>query len=188
MNKKKKRLIIICAVLLALVIVLPAAVSVAAYESVFAARYTTDRALAYTLEDFPGLRAQRYEFPTADGQMLVGYRYYHEDQTPRAALVIAHGFGGGGHNTYMDCADFFAANGFAVFAYDATGNDESPGKGGGLPRGTVDLEHAIAFVESCEDFKDLPVVLFGHSWGGYSACSVLTYRPEVKAVVSVAGF
>ena len=61
---------------------------------------------------------------------------------------MAHGLGGGGHNSYMDCANYFARHGYYVFAYDATGNDESEGEGvGGLPQGVIDLDYAISFVE-----------------------------------------
>ena len=48
--------------------------------------------------------------------------------------------------------------------------------------------HAISFVKQNEDFPDLPIVLFGHSWGGYCADSVLKYHSDVKAVISCAGF
>lgn len=34
----------------------------------------------------------------------------------------------------------------------------------------------------------LPIVLWGHSWGGYCVSAVLAYHPEVKAVVAVSGF
>jgi dienelactone hydrolase len=67
-------------------------------------------------------------------------------------------------------------------------NDESEGEGvGGFPQGVVDLDHAISFVEESGSFPDLPIGLFGHSWGGYSVCSVLTYHPEVKAVIECCG-
>ena len=89
----------------------------------------------------------------------------------------------------MDCANYFAHHGYCVFAYDATGNDESEGEGvGGLPQGVIDLDYAVTFVEESGNFPDLPIVLFGHSWGGYSVCSVLTYHPEVKAVIACSGF
>lgn len=89
----------------------------------------------------------------------------------------------------MDCANYFAQNGYYVFAYDATGNDESEGDAvGGFPQGVIDLEYAISFVEQNEQIPDLPIVLFGHSWGGYNACSVLAYHPEIKAVISCSGF
>ena len=80
-----------------------------------------------------------------------------------------------------------------MFADDATGNDKSEGDGvGGLPQGVIDLDYALRFVKESGklmlDFPDLPIVLFGHSWGGYSACSVLSYHPDVKAVVECSGF
>ena len=67
--------------------------------------------------------------------------------------------------------------------------DKSEGEGlGGVPQGVIDLEHAISFVESNNDIPDLPIVLFGHSWGGYCVSAVLTYHPEVKAVIECSGF
>lgn len=103
--------------------------------------------------------------------------------------MIAHGFGGGGHNSYMDIADWFASNGYFVFAYDATGNDKSEGDSvRGLPQGVVDLDYALHYVKVDEQLKDLPIMLFGHSWGAYSVSAVLNLHPDVKAVVSGAGF
>ncbi|GFI19069.1 hypothetical protein IMSAGC009_04249 [Lachnospiraceae bacterium] len=103
--------------------------------------------------------------------------------------VMAHVFGGGGHNSYMDCVNYFACHGYYVFSYDATGNDESEGEGvGGLPQGVIDLDYAITFVEESGKFPSLPIVLFGHSWGGYSVSSVLTYPPRSKSRYSVFGF
>ena len=88
----------------------------------------------------------------------------------------------------MEIINYFAHNGFYVFAYDATGNDESGGKGiGGVPQGLIDLDHVISFVEDSGNFPEMPICLFGHSWGGYSACNVLNYHPEVKAVVECSG-
>jgi len=139
------------------------------------------------VEDFDGLQCTEYTFPSDKGQKLAGYLYSAgEDQ--HGIMVIAHGFGAG-HSSYMDLADYFAQNGYYVFAYDATGCDKSEGAGvGGVPQGVIDLDHAISFVEENEDIPDLPIVLFGHSWGGYSVCSVLNYHPEVKAVVECSGF
>lgn len=158
------------------------------YHMQFNRRFESYEPLMLYPEDFEGLRCERYRFPSDKGQMLTGYLYSTEE-SERGVVVIAHGFGGGGQNAYMDCADYFARHGYYVFAYDATGNDESEGGGtNGLPQGVIDLDYAISFVEDSGYFPDLPIVLFGHSWGGYSACSVLSCHPEVKAVVSCAGF
>ena len=174
-------------VLLSLILLLTGgwwALSVSIYHENFSKRFTSYEPMMLHVDDFEGLRREQYEFPSDKGQKLTGY-LYSTDAEPRGIIVIAHGFGAG-HNSYMDCAYYFAQHGYHVFAYDATGNDESEGEGvGGIPQGAADLDHAVSFVE--RTFPELPVVLFGHSWGGYSACSVLTFHPEVRAVVECCG-
>ena len=165
----------------------------AAYKANFCKRFTTYEPKKLYVEDYIGLSRTRDQFKSNNGQTLTGYLYKIGDDSKKGIVVTAHGFSGGGHNTYMDCINHFAKNGYLVFAYDATGNDESEGLGkngivGGLPQGVIDLDYAISFVENNEDFSKLPIMLFGHSWGGYSVSSVLSYHPEVKAVAEVAGF
>ncbi|MCR4739791.1 MAG: alpha/beta fold hydrolase [Lachnospiraceae bacterium] len=158
------------------------------YRDNFNIRSDSYEPLMLRTEDFDGLQCTGYSFPSDRGQMLSGYLYSFSDDQ-RGIVVIAHGFGGGGHNSYMDIADFFAKNGYYVFAYDATAMDNSEGDGlGGVPQGVIDLDHAISFVESEKSIPDLPIVLFGHSWGGYCVSAVLNYHPEVKAVIECSGF
>lgn len=87
----------------------------------------------------------------------------------------------------MDLADYFASNGYYVFAYDATGTVQSEGEGG-FPQETIDLDYAIRFVKTQDQLMDLPLMLFGHIWGGYSAGNVLNFQPDVQAVITVAAF
>ena len=188
-NKKRRIFIIVFAGLLLLLFVLPFVGSIIAYESFFGVRYTTDSTRRFSQEEFEGLEYTRYTFPSDKGQTLVGYYYRADGVEPHGILVFAHGLGGGGHNTYLDCISFFARNGYPVFAFDATGNDESEGNGvNGLSQGVIDLSCAIDFVEKSVEIPDLPIVLWGHSWGGYCVSAVLAYHPEVKAVVAVSGF
>ncbi|MBO4508528.1 MAG: alpha/beta fold hydrolase [Spirochaetaceae bacterium] len=192
--KDKKRISIkkILLIILFVVIVFFVAglwyLSVAIYDENFNQRFSSDESLMFNISDFDGLQRTQYKFASNKGQMLTGYMYSF-GSGQRGIVVLAHGFGGGGHNSYMDCANYFARHGYYAFAYDATGNDESEGEGvGGLPQGVVDLDYAISFIEGSKDFGNLPIVLFGHSWGGYSVSSVLTYHPEVKAVIECSGF
>lgn len=186
--KRKKIFILVLCIAAVLVIAGDWALSVMIYNENFNRRFESYEPIMLHLDDFDGLQRTRYEFPSDRGQTLTGY-LYSSGENQRGIIVLAHGFGGGGHNSYMDCANYFARRGYYVFAYDATGNDESGGEGvGGLPQGVIDLDHAISFVEESGNFPDLPVGLFGHSWGGYSACGVLTYHPEVKAVIACSGF
>ena len=187
-RSKKKIVLIILLCVIAACVVGWGIFCVNIYNENFNVRGDSYEPLMLRLEDFDGLRCTEYKFPSDHGQMLAGYLYSSGDNQ-HGTVVIAHGFGGGGHNSYMDCADYFARSGWYVFAYDATGTDKSEGEGvGGVPQGVIDLDHAISFVELNEELSGLPIVLFGHSWGGYSVCSVLKYHPEVKAVIECSGF
>lgn len=186
--KKKKILWIILSIVSVLIIAGDWALSVMVYNENFNRRFESYEPFMLYVDDFDGLQRMKYEFTSDKGQNLVGYMYS-SGEKQRGIIVMAHGFGGGGHNSYMDCVNYFARNGYYVFAYDATGTDESEGEGvGGLPQGVIDLDYAVTFVEESGNFPNLPIVLFGHSWGGYSVCSVLTYHSEVKAVIACSGF
>jgi len=193
LKKPVKIILIIVGVLLVLLIaaalILPKPLAMSVYNDNFGVRFTTYDPLSWSIEDFDGLMRDRYTFESDKGQMLTGYKYYRDNVEIKGVLVLAHGFGGGGHRSYMNIADYFASNGYAVFAYDATGNDESEGETvGGLPQGVIDLDYALRFVKSNSEFAGLPIVLWGHSWGGYSVGSVMKLHPDVKAAVIVAGF
>ena len=187
-KSKKKIILVILLCVIVLMIIGWWAFCVKMYNDNFNVRGDSYEPLMLRLEDFDGLNCTEYTFPSNKGQNLAGYLYSTGDEQ-RGIVVIAHGFGGGGHNSYMDVAEFFAQNGYYVFAYDATGCDKSEGEGvGGVPQGVIDLDYAISFVEESNEIPDLPIVLFGHSWGGYCVSSVLTYHPEIKAVIECSGF
>ena len=187
-TKSKKKLPVIISVLLVIIIAADWIASTILYNSNFKTRFESYKPLMYRVEDYEGLSMTKYQFTSDKGQKLRGY-WYSAGSNQKGIVIMAHGFGGGGHNFYMSCANQFAQNGYYVFAYDVTGCDESEGDGvRGIPQGMIDLQHAISFVEENKDFPKLPIVLFGHSWGGYSVCSVLKYHPEVKAVVACSGF
>ena len=187
-KSKKKIVLVVLLSIIVLMIIGWWAFCVKMYNDNFNIRAVSYEPLMLRVEDFDGLVCTDYSFPSDKGQMLAGY-LYSNGENQHGIVIIAHGFGGGGHNSYMDVADYFARNGYYVFAYDATAMDKSEGEGlGGVPQGVIDLDHAISFVESNNDIPDLPIVLFGHSWGGYCVSAVLTYHPEVKAVIECSGF
>ena len=186
-HRKKLLIILVCFVVAHPILILPTA-TVIIYESVFGTRYETPSWMQFSVEEYPGLSVERSDFQSGD-ITLAGYRYVNSDVPIKGVVVLAHGMGGGGHNTYMPFIDSFTSNGYGVFAYDAHGNDNSGGGSvKGLPQGIIDLDNAIRHVKSLEDYRGLPIMLFGHSWGGYSVGNVLGMHPDVKAAVIVAGF
>lgn len=189
----KKRMIMIVAIVLAVLLIAGCLgmyfLAVSIYDGSFNYRCTTDESAAFDISEFPNMTRARHTFTSDKGQKLVGYLYERADTQKKAVVVFAHGLGGGGQTGYMDIFDYLTANGYYVFAYDATGNDESEGEViGGLPQGFIDLDHAIDYAQSLEEVKDLPFVLMGYSWGGLSVVNVLNYHPEVKAVAALAGW
>lgn len=188
--KGKKRVVgVICVAAVLLLTVIPFSVSAVLYETTFG-RYETQEPYLRDISEFEGLEVEKVSFQSKEGNGLAGYLYTHQgSQSYEGIIVLAHGLGGGGQNSYMDVAHYFTSNGFLVFSYDATGNDNSEGKSvRGIPQGVEDLEQAITYVKTDAKLKEYPICLFGHSWGGYSVANVLSFCPEIKAVVSCAGF
>ena len=191
MRMKKRKAIwisLICFLLAGPLVVMPTA-SVIIYESIFSTRYETLSWMEFSVSDFEGLTVERSDFES-DGACLAGYCYRSAAcDAPKGVVVVAHGMGGGGHNTYMPFIDRFTAEGYLVFAYDARGNDNSEGDSvEGLPQGVIDLDAAICHVRSLERYRSLPILLFGHSWGAYAAGNVLNFHPDIAAAVLIAGF
>lgn len=192
---KKKRTLVIVSIVLALLLIGGSvglyALAVSIYDGSFNYRCTTSEDIWLDISQFPNMTRERHTFTSNNGQMLVGYLYEPVDPEvqEKGVIVFAHGLGGGGQTAYMDIFNCLIARGYYVFAYDATGNDESEGDVvGGLPQGFIDMDHAIDYAYTIEEIKELPFVLMGYSWGGLSAGNVLNYHPEVKAVATLAGW
>ena len=116
---------------------------------------------------------------------LQGYVYgLKQDQ---GLVVVAHGLGGGA-DSYLPQIAYFVDQGWRVFAYDATGSFDSEGKTTkGFPQALIDLDSALTYVNTQQEFANLPILLFGHSWGGYAVANILHYDHDIAGVVTVSG-
>lgn len=116
---------------------------------------------------------------------LQGYVYGPNQE--QGLVVVAHGIGGGA-DTYLAQITYFVDQGWRVFAYDATGSFDSEGKTTkGFPQALIDLDAALEYVSAQEEFDSLPIMLFGHSWGGYAVANILHYDYEIAGVATVSG-
>lgn len=87
------------------------------------------------------------------------------------SLVFLHGIGGG-HHAWDAQLPFFAARGYSAHAWDQPGYGESAGIE------PYDLEQvAAALVRLIEKLEDGPVVLVGHSMGGFVAQETYARSP-----------
>jgi len=114
---------------------------------------------------------------------LQGYVYGLEQD--QGLVVVAHGIGGGA-DSYLSQITYFIDQGWQVFAYDATGSFDSEGKTTkGFPQALIDLDAALSYINTQEAFANLPILLFGHSWGGYAVANALHYDYDMAGVATV---
>jgi len=141
----------------------------------------------FTWDDIDQNRYSREEVHFYSGRnRLQGFVYGAENE--KGLVVISHGLGGTA-DAYFPLIMFFVDNGWRVFAFNNTGVAGSEGRSmRGLSQSVIDLDAALAFVGGASAFDNLPVMLLGHSWGGYAVCAVLHFGHNVNAVVSAAAF
>lgn len=143
-----------------------------------------------TLEDYPDLEAKFVKFKSGKNNLDAFFLTHKDIKEYKAVIIMAHGIGCSRAN-YMARYEYFAKKGFIVFAYDCTGTCKSEGKNiKGLPQSQVDLENAIKYVSSLQELKDYKLLVYGHSWGGYAAATVLNTKTADKltAVATFSGF
>ena len=120
------------------------------------------------------------------GSTLRGYIY--EADNPKGFVVFRHGIYAN-HGYYLPMIMALVDRGWTVMAYDALGAGLSDGTSYlGMPQSAIDVAEAVAFAQSSGYTGDLPVVLWGHSWGGYGVAAALAKVPGVRACVTMSGF
>lgn len=159
-----------------------------AYQAVFGRRFEADaRPLGLTVSDFPGLLARSVSFASRGGRLRGNfYRSEYAEQKFDALLIFCHGFSNGSRD-YLAQINFFTQQGFEVLAYDNTGCYSSDGDGvEGLPTAVINLHDVLTALGQSSDYAQMPLVLMGHSWGGYAVNAVLAspIDANVRAVVS----
>jgi len=117
---------------------------------------------------------------------LLGFIY--GETNNRGLVVVSQGLGNTTEN-YLSLIMFFVDKGWRVFAYNNTGVGSSQGESvRGLTQSVFDLDAALKFINQSGAFNNLPIMLLGHSWGGYASCAILNFDHKINAVASFAGF
>ena len=167
-----------------LFLVIPMLVTAHMHNLVFGQRAESPEYRAFLrYGDVAGYARQTVNFPSGSN-ILTGYIYGADNY--KGLVVISHSFGDG-EEGYFSVVRYFVANGWRVFTYDKTGSHNSEGRGIiGLTQPALDLDAALTFIAKQE--WGLPVMLFGHSMGGYAVGAVLNFGHDIYAVVSLAGY
>jgi len=157
------------------------------YEMNFGYRSNiTEEEINEILNQYPKLIREKEEILTKENIRLVGYRYNKKENQP--IIVFSQGIGTRVIG-YINEINYFATNGYTVFAFDNTGCGESEGENiRGLPQSVVDLDCVLTYLENLEPYKNEKIFLYGHSWGGFAVCAVNNFEHRISGIVERSGF
>ena len=114
--------------------------------------------------------------------------YFYPCDGAKKLVVVCHGMHAGADD-YLPFIAYFVRNGFAVFSYDCQGTYASEGDSTvGMCTPLVNLDHALTYIEKDPQLSQYKLYLFGHSWGGYAATSVLSLHKNICGCAAVAPF
>jgi pimeloyl-ACP methyl ester carboxylesterase len=155
-----------------------------AFSVVFDRNDSNPFGIALTYNDISGYDRSTVHFDSGENK-LTGFIY--GENNDKGLIVISHGIASNA-DSYLAEIMYFVDKGWRVFAYDGTGTAESEGNGiCGLPQALRDLRATLDFIDS-GSLENLPLLLYGHSMGGYAVTAILGDGYDISGVVSVAGF
>ena len=150
------------------------------YINKFVCRYDKEVGVPYySYKDFKGLKQEAYTFNNSKGIEIHYFFYYYKDFKDDKIILFLPGLGPG-HASYMREIETLAKRGYKVLTLDYTGCGESKspylGSLNTPTRDTIELLNLLNL--------DKPIIVIGHSLGGFTALKVAYLRKEItKAVV-----
>lgn len=130
------------------------------------------------------MRAERFDFPNADGHLLTGL-LESPDADPVAYALFAHCFTCSKESrAARRIAEALAARGIATLRFDFTGLGASEGDfaNTGFSSNVSDL---VAAADHLRAVRRAPALLIGHSLGGAAVLAAAGRVPEATAVVTI---
>ena len=137
--------------------------------------------------DFPCLQNREMVRFYSGDHYLTGYIY--RTSLSKGLILFVHGINGQADDAYAIGQAALLEAGYDVFAIDLSASGRSDGMGiKGLHQGAYDVKAAVDFIQTRNDLKNLPLYLFGHSWGAYSCLASTNLTSKPKKVVAISGF
>lgn len=154
------------------------------YRKNFVCRYDKEAGIPYHSHlDFPGLKQEAFVFTNSLGIEIHCFYYQYETVTKEELILFLHGIGPG-HTAYLAEIEALCKKGYRVLTLDYEGCGESGGKLlRSLNAPTKDASELLDHLS-----LDKPVVLVGHSLGGFTSLNLIHLRKEIKKAVILSGF
>lgn len=121
------------------------------------------------------------------GNRFAIFEYRHKNvKNPNKILLMIHGLGCG-HFYLFPLINYFAKLGYLVLAYDQYASGCSEGtKIDSMTVGARDVKFALNYID--KNYPKLPLYVFGHSWGGFTASIALNYSKRIEKAIIISGF
>lgn len=154
------------------------------YIKQFVCRYDKEVGVPYyACSDFVGLKQESYSFTNSKGIKINYFYYYYDNYKDDKIILFCHGLGPG-HTAYLAEIEELAKRGYKVLTLDFTGCDSSEGKNlGSLNAPTRDVNELLDLLK-----LDKPIILMGHSMGGFTALNTIHLRKEITKAIILSGF
>lgn len=154
------------------------------YRKRFVHRYDKEVGIPYySYHDFPLLEQEAKEFINSKGIKIKYFFYYYQNYIKDKIILFCHGIGPG-HTAYLKEIETLAKHGYKVLTLDYTGCGESGGKYlGSLNTPTRDVIDLMNYLNI-----KTPIVLVGHSLGGFTALNVINEMKCINKAVIISGF
>lgn len=154
------------------------------YKKQFVCRYDKEVGIPYySFSDFKGLKQEAYSFVNSINIEIKYFFYYYDNYRTDKIVLFLHGLGPG-HTAYLAEIEFLAKAGYKVLTLDYMGCEESQGKNmRSLNEPTRDVNNLLDYLR-----LDKPIVVVGHSLGGYTALNIINIRKEISKAVIISGF
>lgn len=136
----------------------------------------------------PGWCREPISFSGSQGDTLRGFLFSYPEHPPKALLVVYHGYGMSLDDYLPEC-EYFCRQDYLVLAFDGSGTGHSDGILRGLPQHILDLQACLRHICADPQLGHLPLLLYGHSWGGYGVDCIGATEPfPVRGIVSASAF
>lgn len=139
----------------------------------------------YTSSDATNYPRDNFSFES--GSNTLTGRLYHT-KNAKGTVLIAHGIHSYG-DRYLDITKYFVDHSWNVITFNMTGTYDSEGNDiVGLSQERKDVLAVLEYAQGLEELKNSPIVLFGHSMGGYAAATAIDSNDTISAVVCIGAF
>ena len=154
------------------------------YIKDFVCRYNKEVGVPYySASSFEGLNEESFTFINSKGIEIHYFFYYYDNYKEDKVLLFCPGIGSG-HCGYLAEINCLAKRGYKVITLDYTGCGDSKGEClASLNMPTLDVMDLLEHLKLGK-----PLVIVGHSLGGFTALNLSNIRNDIVATVAISPF